>query len=97
MTPILDLRAPWPTHPTGCACPSCEEKLGRVIGEHVEDCRCAVCFTARKAADAKNFVSLPRREAPHDPADDWRDHALSCECRRCTAPEPNYASAWSAS
>lgn len=91
MTPIPDLRAPWPTHPTGCACPSCEEKLGRVIGEHVEDCRCAVCFTARKAADAKNVVTLPRREAPADPGDDWRGHPLDCECQRCTSPPARYA------
>jgi len=97
MTPIPDMRAPWPTHPTGCACPSCEERLGRVIGEHVEGCCCASCFTARKADDGGRVVALPRRDAPHDPADDWRDHALDCECARCASPEPRYASPRSAS
>jgi hypothetical protein len=61
MTPIPDMRTPWPVHPHDCACPSCEKIMGRVIGEHVEDCRCADCFTARKAEDAERVVSLPRR------------------------------------
>jgi hypothetical protein len=68
MRPIPDMRTPWPAHPTGCACPSCEHRMGRVIGEHVEDCRCAACFTARKAEDARRVVSLPRRERDPRPA-----------------------------
>jgi hypothetical protein len=116
MTPIPDMRTPWPVHPDDCACPSCEKIMGRVIGEHVEDCRCADCFTARKAKDARRVVSLPRRmssrddkptasasvavlhEAPaEDPPDDWREHPLSCECLRCSTPEPRYATPRSAS
>jgi len=118
MTPIPDMRSPWPAHPDGCACPSCEEKYGRVIGEHVEGCCCATCFTARKAENGGRVVALLRRtsspgdkpaaappasvsvlhEAPaEDPPDDWREHPLSCECVRCSSPEPRYATPWSAS
>lgn len=116
MTPIPDMRQPWPVHPGSCACPSCEKRMGRVLGEHVEDCRCASCFTARKAEASMRVVSLPRRErdpkpaaapptsvsvlheAPaEDPPDDWREHPLSCDCVRCSSPEPRYATPRSAS
>jgi hypothetical protein len=67
MRPIPDLRKPWPVHPNGCACPTCEEKLGRVMGEHVEGCNCAPCFTARKEEERKKrVVSLPRRMSSRD-------------------------------
>jgi DNA-binding transcriptional ArsR family regulator len=61
MTPIPDMRSPWPAHPDGCACPSCEEKYGRVIGEHVEGCCCATCFTTRKVENGGRVVALLRR------------------------------------
>lgn len=61
MTPIPDMRSPWPAHPESCACPTCEEKFGRVIGEHVEGCCCATCFTARKYESIGSVTALPRR------------------------------------
>jgi hypothetical protein len=118
MRPIPDLRTPWPAHPDGCACPKCEERMGRVIGEHVAGCCCASCFTAIKAkADKSERVDLhaaplavrqaepatvvpmykPTEPVEENPPDDWRDHPLSCECQRCTAPEPSYATPWRAS
>lgn len=33
---------------------------------------------------------IAREHAP-PPADDWREHALDCECLACTSPEPRYA------
>jgi hypothetical protein len=64
MTPIPDLRTPWTVHPSGCACPSCEQRFGRVVGEHVEGCKCAACFTARKAENGGSVVPLTRRLSP---------------------------------
>jgi hypothetical protein len=63
-----DLREPWALHPDKCACRDCSEKFGRVIGEHVEDCRCAECYTARKRAERKSsVVTLPERSPAYAP------------------------------
>jgi len=49
MPQIDDLSTPWAQHPDGCACRECSERFGQIIGEHVRNCKCAPCHTARKA------------------------------------------------
>jgi hypothetical protein len=56
--------------------------------------------SSRQNDDMKTAPLAPvavLHEAPAEPADDWRDHPLDCECRRCAAPEASYATPWSAS
>ena len=100
------MREHWSLHPEECACPECSERFGRVMDEHVEDCRCAKCYTARKEAEREtSVVTLPTRRRDDAPlretpaavvplrpeAEDWRSHKLDCECPKCLYPEPKYA------
>jgi Domain of unknown function (DUF3854) len=106
-----DVRESWALHPEGCACPECSERFGRVIGECVDNCRCARCYTARKGAERdKPALALllpprrataPLREAPatvvpiRPEPEDWRSHPLGCECSDCLCSEPTYARPYS--
>jgi len=58
MRQIDDLSTPWAQHPDGCACRECSERFGQVIGEHVRNCKCAPCHTARKAGKPAPVIHL---------------------------------------
>jgi hypothetical protein len=89
MRPIPDLRRPWPTHATGCACPECVERFGAPEGEHPEECCCAACFTARKeqarAAGRRVIPLRPELSRRRDKA----EHPWHCDCADC-GPQPSY-------
>jgi hypothetical protein len=110
MPQVDELREHWSLHQDKCACRECSEKFGRVIGECVDNCRCARCYTARKEAERKSGVatlppprraSAPLRETPatvvslRPEAEDWRSHEFDCECPDCLYPEPKYARPYS--
>jgi len=49
--PAENMAQPWAYHPEGCACRACSEKFGPVVGdlgEHVERCKCAMCFSIER-------------------------------------------------
>ena len=93
--PMDDLRQPWPYHPEPCACRECTKRFGKVIGEHVEDCRCGECAQERreksKAATRARLRVVDGGAAPPEPEP---VHSLSCECAECAYPEPRYARPW---
>ena len=87
--PIDDTREEWPYHPTPCACRECEKRFERVIGEHVEDCRCGPCAKARREkSKARTRPRLRLVETP--PPEPEPMHPLSCECEGCVIPAPRY-------
>jgi Domain of unknown function (DUF3854) len=89
MRPIDDMRRPWPTHPSGCACRECVKRFGEPEGEHPEECCCAACFTARK----DEARTAARRVIPLRPEFSRRrekaEHPWHCDCADC-GPEPSY-------
>lgn len=90
--PIDDQRQPWPYHPEPCACRECVNRFGKVIGEHVEDCRCGPCAKARREkSKARTRTILRVVETPPEPEP---MHPLDCECEDCIYPEPRYARPW---
>lgn len=89
-----ELHQPWPLHPDGCGCRECSERFGRVIGEHVEDCRCAKCYAAPKEADRGRVVRVdkdrrrPRRRLLQRPRPRPRRRAPSWLRLRAQKPTP---------
>ncbi len=99
MPQVDDLRHHWSVHPEPCACRDCEERFGRVVGEHSEGCRCASCYSKLKRAASLNnpnrrVVPLqprkrPEQHAPPEPEDLTKPHpAAVVELR----PEKAYES-----
>ena len=84
-------------HVAGCCCTSC---FTAIKAEAQETGARAAPFAVRRskpAAVVPMYRPVERSKPDEGPPDDWRDHPLSCECQRCTAPEPSYATPWRAS
>jgi hypothetical protein len=93
MRPVDDMRQPWPRHPSGCACRECVSRFGERVGSHVDDCRCGRCarLVREKAEGYVEDLEPVALVMVESKPDDWRDHALDCECVECASSFPAYA------
>jgi hypothetical protein len=62
-----------------------ERSRGKKQGEHTD------LTSDTNVSEVEESLSAFADKVEDKHASDWRDHPLSCECPRCTAPEPRYA------